>query len=82
MFASRKEGYEYYTLVIARFMPSYNTCSLDMLSDISFKIVDTLPVSLVPKTKLPYVPGWTDMPSLKFRCENNLLLYGRHLFKV
>ena len=44
----------------------------DMLSDISFGIVDTLPDAAVPKDKLPYVPGKTDVPALKSRCENNL----------
>ena len=53
-----------------------------MLSDISFGIVDTLPDAAVPKDKLPYVPGKTDVPALKSRCENNLDKQGHFLFKV
>ena len=59
-------------MILQRFIPKFNMTTTDMLSDISFGIVDTLPDAAVPKDKLPYVPGKTDVPALKSRCENNL----------
>jgi len=58
-------------MILARFLPSFNRISNDMLSDISFGVVETLLDSVVPKTKLPYVPGWTDVASLQTRVEGN-----------
>ena len=54
---------------------------MDMLSDISFGIVQPLQDSIVPKDKLPYAPGITDVPSMRLRCENGQQ-YQIHLFKV
>ena len=52
------------------------------MSDVSFGIVLTLPEKQVPRTKLPLVPGWTDIPSLKRRVESNLVVQGNQLYKT
>jgi len=49
----------------------------DLLSDISFGIVELLDDREVPKDKLPYVPGFTDAVSVRNKCESNIPIYGR-----
>lgn len=71
MFGNRRETHSYYREFLGRLIPDLNVCSNEILTQITYKQVDTVPLRSIPQVKLPYVPEWTDAKSMRERCIRN-----------